>query len=280
MPHSSDTFTSRPVQHAECDVSLTRDGHLVLCHDGDFSRLALDPTSTGAKTPVHELDQRGLAGIPLRSGCTPPRLSDVLSACVAVGDPARLVIEIKPGGSDAVSALERLLAESPHLRGAVSVVMSFDLEIARASAAMVTRGYAKAPSRPAVMYLRDTEGYCGPPLSLSTLDDGVVEEYVSGATAKTRRVGSKATGAAKAVPAGQLPLDGLYIRFEPSMLVDGPEAERFKALCSRCVVGVWGARVDGKHDTLDTARRLVALGATFVNTDLPLTYVPSLHTSL
>ena len=203
---------------------------------------------------------------------------------MAVGGPARLVVEIKPGGRGVVTALESLRSSSPHLFDAVSVIMSFDIDIARASAAMVDRSFPKGAQRPSVMFLSDTkeycgQDYCGQSLSLSTLDDAVVERFIA---ATKRELGCDDKPAAGARGAGvdsshfeeHPALDGLYIRFEESMLTDGPEAERFKALCARYVVGVWGARSDGKFDTLQTVSRLVSLGATFVNTDLPLTFAP------
>jgi glycerophosphoryl diester phosphodiesterase len=53
----------------ECDVALTVDGHIVLCHDKSFERLALFAAAEGATTkPVNEMTLRELMGLQLRTG--------------------------------------------------------------------------------------------------------------------------------------------------------------------------------------------------------------------
>ena len=110
----------------ECDIALTKDERLVLCHDEDFSRLALDPTSEMATRKVQDLTLRELFSIPLKTGSRPPLLLDVLRSAQAIGGDARLVVEIKPGNPEAGTALARLFVRNPDLCARCAVVMSFD----------------------------------------------------------------------------------------------------------------------------------------------------------
>jgi hypothetical protein len=56
--------------------SLTKDEKLVLAHDDDFSRLALDKDLPHKQ--VRDLTFRELISLPLKSGIRPPLLIDVL----------------------------------------------------------------------------------------------------------------------------------------------------------------------------------------------------------
>lgn len=251
------TGISLPMQHAECDIAVTKDRELILCHDANFKRLALDPSAARATAPIGDLTVGQLAGLPLKSGSTAPRLVDVLRSCRAIGGPARMVVEIKPENPEAVQVLADMHTADPNLFDTVSVVMSFDLEMAQQSASLMTERFAgvSLDARPAVLYLRATEDYYGPLLSLSALDTAIVDKYLSGTD--------------EAKPA---PLDGLYIQFEQGMLTSGdPVAENLKTLCQRCVVGVWG--VPEEQDTVGVAQQLVDLGVSFVNTDMPSSFV-------
>lgn len=110
----------------ECDIALTKDEKLVLAHDEDFKRLALEDSSISASMKVSELTFRELISLPLKSGMRPPLLIDVLRSAHAISDNARLIIEIKPGNVAAASALARMLFRHPELCSCVAMIMSFD----------------------------------------------------------------------------------------------------------------------------------------------------------
>jgi len=110
----------------ECDIVMTKDERLVLAHDDNFRRLALDSQSMNSSKLVSDLTFRELMSIPLKSGVRPPLLIDVLRSALAISDESKLVIEIKPGNEVAASALARLLIRHPDLRKAVAMIMSFD----------------------------------------------------------------------------------------------------------------------------------------------------------
>lgn len=110
----------------ECDIALTKDERIILCHDDTFSRLALDPSSPMTNMKVRDLTLRELMSIPLRTGVRPPLLIDVLQSARAIGDHAKLVVEIKPGNPEVSPALARLFIRHPELCAQCAVVMSFD----------------------------------------------------------------------------------------------------------------------------------------------------------
>ena len=111
----------------ECDIALTKDEKLVLAHDQDFSRLALDKDSPMYNCQVRDLTFRELISLPLKSGIRPPLLIDVLRSARAIGGDSQLIIEIKPGNNDAAKALARLFLRHADLMEQCAVIMSFDL---------------------------------------------------------------------------------------------------------------------------------------------------------
>jgi hypothetical protein len=110
----------------ECDIALTKDERIILAHDEDFSRLALDPQAAKSHRKVGSLTYAEVISIALQSGSRPPLLQDVLASAQAIGGTAQLIIEIKPGNRDAARALAKLFATHPDLMAQCAVVMSFD----------------------------------------------------------------------------------------------------------------------------------------------------------
>lgn len=93
----------------ECDAALTKDEKLVLAHGSDFSRLSLEPSSDTSNTKVLDLTFKELIALTLKNGVRAPLLLDVLHSAHAIGPDAQLILEIKPGESQAAEALARLL---------------------------------------------------------------------------------------------------------------------------------------------------------------------------
>jgi len=115
------------IELCECDIALTKDERLVLAHDADFSRLALDRDSPMYNCQVRDLTFRELMSLPLKSGIRPPLLIDVLRSARAIGGNSQLVIEIKPGNNDAAKALARMFIRHSDLMEQCAAIMSFDL---------------------------------------------------------------------------------------------------------------------------------------------------------
>ena len=136
----------------ECDVAITKDEKLVLAHDEDFKRLALQDDSTCASMKVSELTFRELISLPLKTGMRPPLLIDVLRSAHAISDNAQLIIELKPGNVAAASALARMLFRHPELCSCVAMIMSFDAftihRLRQEFASAITHGAAALTSLP------------------------------------------------------------------------------------------------------------------------------------
>ena len=121
-----ETAWTHGIHLCECDIALTKDEKLVLAHDEDFSRLALDSSDPNSTVKVRDLTFRQLLSLPLKSGIRPPLLVDVLRSACEIGGGSQLIIEIKPGNSEAATALARMFLKYPRLMSACAVVMSFD----------------------------------------------------------------------------------------------------------------------------------------------------------
>lgn len=105
------------IELCECDIALTKDEKLVLAHDENFLRLSLDQGrdedgSTSNKS-VGELTFKELISLPLINGVRPPLLIDVLRSASSISEKSKLVIEIKPGNTEAAIALSRMLLRHP-----------------------------------------------------------------------------------------------------------------------------------------------------------------------
>ncbi|CAJ1967422.1 unnamed protein product [Cylindrotheca closterium] len=114
------------IRLCECDIAMTKDEKLVLAHDENFLRLALDAADPSSSMDIGDLTFRELIGLNLKSGSRPPLLIDVLRSASAISPEAKLIIEIKPGNESAASALGRMLIRHPDLCPNVAMIMSFD----------------------------------------------------------------------------------------------------------------------------------------------------------
>ncbi len=294
---------SAGLRYCECDIALTVDEYLVLCHDSNFKRLALFDEETSALTArnVGEMTYREIISMPLRSGQRPPLLEDVLESALAIGGGSQLVIEVKKGNPRSASALAQLFQARPELIDAVAVVMSFDLWVIHEfnkffHAMLETDNFALRGAdayRPQVLLLTVSEETDEAPyLYLSVSEQHQHQQQQQ--KAKSEGTGEAGEGGDGGVaPQGEGPaktrslrttleswlvrdasrLDGVYLQFEPEMLEPETGGKSIRALSEQYCIGVWG-RVNGADpDDETTARKLMETGADFVNTDLPKSFV-------
>jgi hypothetical protein len=120
-----ETAWTNGIHLCECDIALTKDEKLILAHDEDFSRLALNKNNPVSSKKIQDLTFKELISLPLTSVARPPLLLDVLSSAYAIEDNTKLVIEIKPGNEAAASALANILVHRPELMQCVAVIMSY-----------------------------------------------------------------------------------------------------------------------------------------------------------
>lgn len=259
-----ETAWTSGIHHCECDIALTKDEKLVLAHDDDFSRLALDQNSTITNKRVSDLTFKELLALPLTSIARPPLLIDVLRSAHAIGEHAQLVIEIKPGNEAAASALAKMLLDHPELVSSVSVIMSFDAytihklaqEFKAQSFQNVASLLTSAANRQA---LEDASDKVYPNLMLLTVSD------------PPKRPCELQVGIEDLSPIDgwmKNSLDGVYMQFQQSMLEPDGLAS-LQELSKRYRIGVWGHAYQDP-DNYETFRTLAHDGnVSFVNTDLP-----------
>ncbi len=269
---------SNGIHLCECDVALTKDEKIVLAHDDDFTRLALNPSSDNANVKISDLTFKELIALTLKNGVRAPLLLDVLRSASAIGPDAKLIIEIKPGNNQAAMALARLFGRNPSLMRHVAVIMSFDLfamhELRGAlHRTFVTDCLSRTPTLSSSFqdrspYMRgsfdaaDPTTLTIPKLMLLTVADPPIDHYELCVDVDDF---SPIDGWLRT---DDSVLDGVYIRFQSEMLESDGTAH-LKALCNKYPVGVWG--MNGKDpDDYKTMEFLVKeCGVSFFNTDLP-----------
>ena len=289
-----ETAWSNGIHLVECDIALTADGQLVLAHDEDFQRLALHPSHTTSKTKVADLTYREIIGLTTKSGSRPPLLLDVLRSAAAIGGDARLVIEVKPGNEESSSALVHLFSRHPTLIDRCAVIMSFDAytmhklkaglnqleeslkterDILRTDSPDIVMNYddlgVQLPSVPSVRSVSIPVQIKMPDIMLLTVAQDPQEHYeLYVSVSDFSPVHSWLRHEDK--PS----LDGVYLQYQPEMLHSGINALR--SLSKQYQVGVWGYY--GDPDDIITATRLVRdCGISFVNSDLPRSFVKDDH---
>ena len=254
-----ETAWSSGMKYCECDISLTLDEHIVLCHDANFKRLALFKEDNNSLRAVSELTFRELIALPLKSGQRPPLLMDVLNSASKIGNGSQLVVEIKPGNAGAAQALCGLFEHEPHLLDSIGVIMSFDLWVIHQFAQQFQQLEKKLkkqgkykPKTFKILLLTISDPVEGPPYLRLNIDDSnidaILEDWMHSSGCK---------------------LDGIYLQYEKKMLNENKDV--MERLTKRMVVGVWGyAKRD--PDDLENATKLMELGVHFVNTDMPRSF--------
>ena len=232
---------------------MTKDEKLVLAHDSDFTRLALDPSKN---KKVSDLTMKEIIGLTFKSGTRPPLLLDVLRSAETIGGSARLVVEIKAGNDEAGVALVRLFRRHPKLIERCAVVMSFDAYLMHGLRnelnELVDQGLVLAQVKlPELLLLT----VAMPPsksyeLFASVSDFSQVDSWLQ--------------------HEGKPSLEGVYLQFQPQMLQPQGLAA-LRALSASYKVGV--CMMLGDPDDFVTVARLVENGGvSYVNTDLPRSF--------
>jgi len=295
------------IKLCECDITLTRDRHIVLCHDRDLQRLAMLPGEARTMVNVSELTLRELIAVRLKSGTRPPLLKDILRSAIELGD-SQMVIEIKSGNSSTADALCDLIESNPGLLTAIAVIMSFDAHIMHIVKSRLISSYLFAKKEA----IRKSSSLT----NLAALSGADWGDTVVAAQRSPKRKGENDLTRARAfssiigrdripklllLTVSQKPdkpylleldiakdvsrlhgwltsdgvsLDGVYLQFQDYMLTrEGIAALR--RLSSVHTVGVWGY-AGRDPDSIHTLRQLVReAGVSFVNSDLPRNFLDS-----
>lgn len=235
----------------ECDVTVTKDGDLVLCHDpvwiGLASMVKMGDTAylNLGKKRVYELTSKEtFKGIILLDGQHPARLLDVLECAKKLssdGFTRQLIIEIKwnEEWGKCVSGVIDLLFRDGRcdLLEHVSVIMSFSTDIMLEVSKQMEMFRRKVDTLPRLMYL----------VTESELDvkDNELVYNVAERIMRTK-------------------VDGVYMQYQEGMVkYNGVTRKNFRNLIEKFAVGVWGC-----PDDPDIVDQLVDMGVDYVNTDL------------
>lgn len=138
----------RGADGAELDVQLSRDGEVVVFHDGDLVRLA------GRHEKVEHLTWSELAQVSLHRGLRIPRLSDMLEMWPT---DRWLNVELKAGGAQVAREAVRILRGRPRI-----VLSSFDprmLLAARAAGSAYEHALLLAAESPAFLHVHGAHAF-------------------------------------------------------------------------------------------------------------------------
>jgi len=271
---------SHGIHLCEGDVALTRDERLVLAHDENFLRLALDPSSDRSREKVRDLTFKELIALTLKNGVRAPLLLDVLRSAKAIGGNAQLIIEIKPGNTEVFLALARLLGRHPDLMPQVAAIMSFDVwsmhQIRSELTQIASQGIfdnnqvGQSPLLKRAEHDQDSAPYKLPDLFLLTDVTGSIECNQSKHELWLDVLDLEPVDGWLERPGGSL--DGIYMRFQPKMM-ESKGTTQLRVLSKKYKVGIWLMK-DEDPDNIKTLQYLVReCNISFYNTDMPKDFV-------
>jgi len=238
----------------ECDITVTNDGVLLLCHDEDFMRVSRNKREDIKGLKVSSQSSKFLqSNVVLQDGSTPPTLAEALTVCKGFG--GKMVVDIK---TKALGMAERVLdffILNPELLHHVESFISFGQDTICMLARAMKRAFWNVPRLPKFLLLV-----------------GFGEDWKSGEKCFKVDDMHELHGIIK-----QGELDGIVLWHD---IVGGHPtlktvalSEEFKIFLKWYHVGICGLPTAG-HDCLDYAKRLISEGFVYVNTDLPLDYLP------
>lgn len=242
-------------QIAECDITATSDGELLLVHDDNFMRVSklkrTEVEGVKVKTKTCEFFQNNVV---LVDGSVPPTLEEALAVCRKWG--RRMVVELKPENFYLAERVLDFFIDRPELLVDVESFISFNRDTISVLAQTMRRELRDEPRLPLFLFL----------CNFGTLLVPHEETFVVEDIHRLHEV----------IEEGEL--DGIIIRHN---ILGGHKnlktvafSEDFKEFLERYKVGIFGVATSG-DDNLDYAKRLVSQGFSFVNTDLPQDYLSS-----
>ena len=245
------------IHHCECDIALTIDQHLILCHDTTYQRLAQFPLNFISSSDVTKLTLAQIQSIQFKNKSQRPcLLIDVLKLAHSISPNSRMLIEIKRNDPAAATALSDLLIKHSYLTSTIAFVMSFDHNIMHHFSKL-----CKSKKLPIKSFLLATG-------NVKWIKSPVYFD-INGGTKAKQKLHELMTGRKT-----DTVLDGLHIQFDKSMLVKGSSGQMMllDLIQTWKNVGVWGTTWKNQ-DNLLICTELMNKGVKYVNTDLPLDFV-------
>ena len=248
----------------ECDVTVSKDGELYLCHDETFRRVLDDPHNQPlADTQVCDLFSAQIDTLKLLDGSSPPRLAQVLEVAQSYGptDARRLVVELKKDKAyqQVIQKLCEFLEAHNDLASHVAVIMSFDLGIMEALGEWRTQTSQKESIKH-INFMLLTEA----PAHFDAANNTILADVCS----SNFRVNCERL-------VRDSKLDGVYLEFQEEMITntilsleENKIQDELATLARSMPVGVWNYSTT-QPDGLVTLERFAQLGLKYVNSDLP-----------
>eukprot|EP00939_MAST-03C_sp_MAST-3C-sp1_P000156 g156.t1 len=281
----------------ECDVQLSKDGEIFLCHDGNFKRLCKSSSTIGdpgeTKTrfedeDVSALDASAIRRIRLTNGTHPCNLKEVLEVAKRQSTHQsikKMVIEIKPQASpDTVNKLLRFFfQERPDLLDFVGVIMSFNHKTVKtgvvsfnAMCAKLEESEKKKKHKGSFDHSKVEEMRAKRPKFLLLCldkdifesDNRIVTPDIANSITTLEMSKNSTSRILSMLNTDKGRCDGFYFQYTSSM-IDDMSRNLLSDLCKECVVGVWGSSKRGDPDSYTTASKLAGMGVRFINTDIP-----------
>lgn len=235
----------------ECDITVTSDGKLLLCHDENFIRVSKHKREKVEGLKVNNQTCKFLqSNVVLRDGTAPPTLAEALAVCKSYG--TRMVVEMKPHCTGVSERVLDFFIINPELLEQVESFISFNEDTISMLARAMRRAMREVPRLPKFLFLAnfgdDPRRRCFEVEDMNKLH-GLIKE-------------------------GEL--DGIVIRHD--ILGGHPKlktiafTDEFKEFLETYDVGIFGLPASG-NDCLYYVRELISQGFAYVNTDLPVDFL-------
>lgn len=246
----------------ECDIGVTTDGTLFLCHDDTLSRLSAQQCEE-SRIRVSELALRNLKRVTFKNGARCTTLDSVLRVArdsspldldankENMSDAGKLVVEIKHTPKETALALVDYLYKVPDLYKQVHIVMSFSLSGIRTYSQNhhLLHKETSVSHRPKTLLLTKT---VQPAKDL--WDRFILNICDSDACERLEEI------------VQEYGVDGAYIQYQDFMMTELGK-QKIQTLVQKMYLGIWGA--PEQHDRVEVAERLHEFGVDVVNSDLP-----------
>jgi len=235
------------VKHCECDITVTKDGKVILAHDETLERVASETLGEREKATIalSDLNYDQICQVPLKGGSLVPLLEDVLTSAIACG--GLLVIELKSTGNwqRLVEHTVSLFVSKPYLFEGVGLFMSFNHLLMRRLKSKLKELDCKVPP---CIGLTDTDLWPG----FEDIIWSVAEE-------DCLKMADKFVA--------DFNLDGLYVKYEDHFEEESHK-KQLQKLLGRYIMGLWNA-----PDSVANLKYWADFGFRFVNTDLATHFI-------
>jgi len=241
------------LQLAECDITLTKDGVLLLSHDEDFMRVSKHKRKDVEGLKVNCQSYKFLqSNVLLQDGGVPPTLAEALAVCKAHG--GRMIVEMKHQCWGLSERVLDFFIQNPELLDHVESFISFNPDTITMLARAMRRALRDVLRLPKFLWIFGFGTECGQ--TGKTLE--VAEMHTLHGFIQKRE------------------LDGVVIRHDITgghpTLKTVAFSKEFKEFLDCYDVGIFGLPNSG-NDRLEYAKRLISQGFAYVNTDLSLDFL-------